>query len=123
MIARNLDSRASLGSDLERRASSRDEYVETSTYVGDCFAVRTIRVVLGRLGDMFRFSAQELDIVAEGDSIEEAWDAFLGAVGQRDDAAWLTFDVGPTRPHEVDDGLDASEDEDWAEPYGGTGVN
>jgi hypothetical protein len=61
-------------------------------------------------------SAPDLDIVTEGSSQEEAWVKFLEEIRKRDDSAWLTFDVGPTRREEIAKGLDAPEDEDWSEP-------
>jgi hypothetical protein len=95
-----------------------EPYMETSRWVDRCFPVRTIRVILGRLGSAFRLSAPELDIVVDGDTIAGAWHSFLEAVRGRDDTAWLAFDVGPTRRDEVEQGLDAPDDEDWAEPVG-----
>ena len=99
-----------------RRAPASDPYPEGSWCITECFSIRTVRVVLGRLGSTVRLSAHDLGVVVDGDTIEQAWDHFLRAVGGRDDAAWLMFDVGPTRPEEVDAGIDASEDEDWSEP-------
>ena len=121
MIYRDLDSRNSLGSDVNRRAPVPYPYVENSGNLGDSLVVKRIRVVLGRLGDLFRLSASELDIQVDAPTLEEAWTAFLNLVEAREDAAWLTFDVGPTRREEVERGLDAPEDEDWAEPADDTG--
>jgi hypothetical protein len=58
-------------------------------------------------------SAPSLELVVEGKDRDEAWEKFLGIVRQRDDCAWLRFDVGPTRPDEIAEGLNAPEDEDW----------
>ena len=118
-----LDSRMGLGTDQHRLAPLPSPYAETTMYVSEYFLARTVRVVLGHLGDFFRFSAPELDVVAEGETISRAWDNFLGAVKARDDAGWLMFDVGPTRPEEIAVGLDAPEDEDWAEPTEPTGAD
>jgi len=110
MIAQSFDSRSSLGTDVFR-PWARDAARETS----HVFA-RVIRVVIGRLGSIVRLSAADLDIVADGATWEEAWGEFVGAVRQRDDVSWLSFDVGPLRPNEVESALDAPEDESWAEP-------
>jgi len=114
---RNLDSRESLGSDIHRGTPQRplETSFEASTYTGDCRVIRFVRVVVGYLGDVVRVSAAELGIVADGHSVESGWDAFLDMVSLRSDASWLAFDVGPTRTHEVDGGLDAEEDEDWSQ--------
>lgn len=117
----SFDSRLGLGTDQDRRAPVGSPYVETSSCVPESVGWTTIRVVLGHLGDAYRFSAASVDIIAEGTTIGQAWDQFLARVRARDDAAWLTFDVGPTRPHEVSAGLDAPEDEDWAEPADASG--
>jgi len=77
---------------------------------------QTIRVILGQLGGLVRMSAPEIGIVAEGSRPEEAWAKFLQEVRKRDDSAWLSFDVGPTRQEEIAEGLNAPEDEDWSEP-------
>ena len=110
-----LDSRMSLGSDQYRRSPQADLYPETSRCAGECFVARTVRVILGHLGECYRFSAPDLDVVADGDTIQGAWGDFLKVVRVRNDASWLRFDVGPTRPDEIAAGLDAPEDEDWAE--------
>lgn len=117
-----LDSRLSLGSDQFRRSPRGNTYAETSSYRSGYFAIRNVRVVFGRLGSLFRLSASELDIVSDGQTLEEAWGAFLGEIRKHDDAAWMTFDVGPTRPEEIHAGLDAPEDEDWAESVDISGV-
>jgi len=77
---------------------------------------QTVRVVLGQLGGLIRMSATEINIVAEGSSPEQAWAKFLQQVRMRNDSAWLSFDVGPTRQEEIAEGLNAPEDEDWSEP-------
>ncbi|UCC30643.1 MAG: hypothetical protein JSU86_20910 [Phycisphaerales bacterium] len=123
MSAAMLDSRLGLGTDQHRLAPLPSPYAETTTYVEGYVALRTVRVVLGRLGGIFRLSAPELEVVAEGETISDAWDSFRSVVSARDDAAWLTFDVGRTRPGEIADGLDAPEDEDWAEPSGTVGAD
>lgn len=76
---------------------------------------QTIRVILGQLGGLVRMSAPEINIVAEGSSPEQAWATFLQQVRKRDDSAWLSFDVGPTRKEEIAEGLNAQEDEDWSQ--------
>jgi hypothetical protein len=70
------------------------------------------------LGNLFKFSAPDIDVHVEGATIEDAWKGFVNVVSIRSDAAWLTFDVGPTRPDEIDAGLDADDDEGWDEPAG-----
>jgi hypothetical protein len=74
-----------------------------------------VRVIIGEFGTIVRMSAPSLDIVSEGSSRNEAWTKFLEEIRRRDDAAWLTFDVGPTRHEEIAEGLNAPEDEDWSE--------
>ena len=123
MVRQTLDSRISLGSDIERRGPNRDPYPETSQWVVEMAPIRTVRVVVGRLGGVIRMSASDIDIFVEQDSIESAWTGFLEAVQSRDDAAWLAFDVGPTRPEEIEEGLNAQEDEDWSQPIGGMGAD
>lgn len=115
MLRTHLDSRASLGSDIVRESRGASRLAEASTWAGDWSTVRSVRVVLGKLGASYRLSAPVLNVVQEAPTIEEAWKAFLAAVRLRDDAANLTFDVGPTRPDEIDQGLDAPEFEDWAQ--------
>jgi hypothetical protein len=75
---------------------------------------RTVRVIVGQLGSLVRMRASELGIFVEGYTREEAWRKFLEQVRIRDDAAWLRFDVGPTRREEIEKGLDIPEDEDWS---------
>ena len=123
MTVSALDSRLGLGTAQVRAAPAKPEYVETSSYLAGYFAVRTVRVVLGRLGDVFRFSAPELDIVVDAGAMAGAWEAFLDRVSVRQDAAWLSFDVGPLRTAELLTALDAPEDEDWADPADRVGVD
>jgi len=78
--------------------------------------VRNVRVIVGRLGGMYRLSAPDIDTFVDGSSFEEAWLEFLVATSARPDAAWLQFDVGPTRREEIEAALDAPEDEDCNEP-------
>ena len=113
MPVANLDSRAGLGSDINRlQRYGLDEIWATGTWI----KMRRVRVVLGNLGSMVRLTAPDLDVIVEGASFEETWSQFLNTVGQRGDSAWLWFDVGRTRPDEITAGLDAPEDEVWAEP-------
>ena len=79
---------------------------------------RTVRVVVGQLGNLVRMTVPELDISTEGNSRKEAWRKFLEQVGKREDSAWLQFDVGPTRREEIEKGLDIPEDEDWSVLFG-----
>jgi hypothetical protein len=81
---------------------------------------KTVRVITGKLGPLVRISAPEFDIIAEGLNQKEAWETFLNKIRNRDDCAWLAFDVGPTRCEEIEEGLNAPEDEDWSEPITGT---
>lgn len=107
-----LDSRACLGTDIER---SRYPDAPDDVYV--IYPARVVvRVILGEFGNVTRLSAPEIGIVAEGADYGAAWTAFLDEARKRDDAAWLTFDVGPTRREEIEKGLDAPEDEEWSEP-------
>lgn len=76
---------------------------------------QTVRVILGRFGQVVRLSAPEIGVVAEGQDPDDAWTKFLVEVSKREDSASLSFDVGPTRTGEIAAGLDAPEDEDWAE--------
>ncbi len=127
-----LDSRSSLGSDVERlsapvsspgRWREDQPYLETSSVWEQWATARTVRVVLGHWGEGFRLSASELSIVVDGSSIEDVWAAFLASVRQRADVTSLTFDVGPLRPDEIAAALDAPEDEDWAEPVQDEGAD
>ncbi len=123
MILPLLDSRSCLGSDIHRRARSREPDQESSSYVGDSFTLHVIRVVVAQLGAIYRISAPELAVFVEADTFRETWCKFLETVRLRDDAAWLLFDVGPTRREEIDAGLESMEDEDWAEPTGDVGAD
>jgi hypothetical protein len=109
-----LDSRNPFGTDIEG-ARYADSPSDTDFYMLYP-RKRTIRVILGQLGDMTRMSAPELDIVVDGSDRGQAWARFLDQIRGREDGAWLAFDVGPTRPDEIAEGLNAPEDEDWSEP-------
>ena len=76
---------------------------------------RTVRVILGQFGQTYKMSAPKINIVAEGQSPDEAWAKFLVEISKREDAASLSFDIGPTRCDEIVQGLNAPEDEDWDE--------
>jgi hypothetical protein len=89
---------------------------EPSGYALPSVGAQTVRVVLGTLGPVARASAPDLDIVVDGSSAEDALRKFLDEIRKRDYGAWLMFDVGPTRPEEIAEGLNAPEDEDWSEP-------
>jgi len=106
-----LDSRSSLGTDID-----------CSRYPGEpnsgCILYperHTVRVILGHFGRILRMSAPEIDLVVEANTRDEAWAKFLAEARSRQDAAWLTFDVGPTRREEIAEGLNAPEDEDWVQ--------
>jgi hypothetical protein len=58
-----------------------------------------------------------LDTVVDGADFAEAWGKFVEQLRCRKDADWLTFDVGPTRHPEIEEGLDAPEDENWGAPF------
>jgi hypothetical protein len=109
-----LDSRASLGTDIEHTYYPEDH---GSAVVYVPYPKRqTVRVILAQLEGLFRMSAPEINIVTEGSRLEEAWAKFLKEVRKRYDSAWLMFDVGPTRQEEIAEGLNAPEDEDLSEP-------
>jgi hypothetical protein len=74
-----------------------------------------VRVIVGELGHTIRMSAPSLNITIDGTTPQEVWEKFLKVVKTRDDSAWLTFDVGPTRTEEIQEGLDAPENEEWPE--------
>jgi hypothetical protein len=127
-----LDSRASGGSDLARldatfhtwgRHALADPYSETSSAWGDWAVAQSVRVVVGKCGGVVRLSAVDIDIVAEGETFEEGWAVFLEEVRRHPDAPCLVFDVGPTRRDEIEGGLDAPEDEDWAKPAPDVGTD
>lgn len=115
------DSRLGLGTDQLRVAPAEETYVESSSYLVNYFALRTVRVVLGRVGNVFRFSAPALDILVDANEVSKGWEGFLALASTRPDAAWLTFDVGPLRKEEVLAALNAPEDEDWSEPIDESG--
>lgn len=107
-----LDSRVAFGTDIEpSNYPDRPSRVERSILYPPR---QTVRVILGELGDIVRMSAPELNIVTEGSNRVEAWSKFLEEIRRRDDSAWLTFDVGPTRAEEIAEGLNAPEDEYWS---------
>lgn len=114
MSASSLDSRMSLGTDLERRYSAPGPYAREMSSSSIYYAPSMIiRVIVGRLGSVVRMSAPVLDIVVDAINREDAWAKFLGVVRERDDFAWFRFDVGPTREEEIAMGLNAPEDEEW----------
>ena len=113
MTLTQLDSRMSLGTDIE--SSIFWDNPDLKTFYVLYPKRQTIRVILAKLGLVVRMSAPDLNVVVEGKSQGEAWTMFLDEIGKRDDAAWLTFDVGPTRREEIAEGLDAPENEDWSE--------
>ena len=76
---------------------------------------KAIRVILGRLGEIYKMSAPKIGIVTEGLNIAEAWKTFFAEISKLKDSAYLTFDVGPTRSDEIAEGLNIPEDEDWSE--------
>jgi hypothetical protein len=98
-----------------------EEYYDLSTScVPSVYIVslkrQTVRVILGELGQLVRMSAPAIDIVVEGASIDETWAKFLEEIGKQDYRNWMSFDVGPTRREEIEEGLNVPEDEDWSEP-------
>jgi len=74
-----------------------------------------VRVIIGRFGQAYKISAPKIDIVTEGRNPDEAWANFLVEISKREDSASLSFDIGPTRLEEIEEGLNAPEDEDWSE--------
>jgi hypothetical protein len=110
-----LDSRTDLGTDLislfglSRWSDALKEFVVI--YPPN----KHIRVIIGKLGSTIRISAPSLNITIDGTTQQEVWEKFLNVIKRRDDSAWLTFDVGPTRAEEIQEGLDAPEDEEWPE--------
>jgi hypothetical protein len=113
MTLTDFDSRTLSGTDIEY-----PRYSDGPT-VGEGYTIypsrQQVRVIIGEFGSIVRMSAPSLDIVCEGSSRNEVWTKFLGEIRRRDDAAWLTFDVGPTRREEIAEGLNAPENEDWSE--------
>ena len=117
MTLAELDSRTFLGTDIKySHYPDRPSSIEVSIIYPPR---QKVRVILGELGDIVRMSAPELNIVTEGSNRVETWAKFLEKIRKRDDSAWLTFDVGPTRPEEITEGLNAPEDEDWSEVVDG----
>lgn len=92
------------------------EVPNSDTYSALSAERQTVRVILGRFGEVVRLSAPEIDVVTEGQSPDEAWAKFLVEISKREDSASLSFDVGPTRRDEIMAGLNIPEDEDWSEP-------
>jgi hypothetical protein len=116
MSLTHLDSRIGYGTDIERLIYSPvPGSLEAPAAISLYPLKQDIRVIVGQLGHTVRMSAPELDIVAEGSDRGEAWSRFLEQIRTREDSAWLSFDVGPTRAEEIAEGLNAPEDEDWAE--------
>jgi hypothetical protein len=76
---------------------------------------QAIRVILGRFGGFVKMSAPKINIVVDGLTVDEAWTKFLKEIQTIDEEDWLEFDIGPTRPEEIAEGLNAPEDEDWSE--------
>ena len=114
MYLAELDSRRCLGTDIERACFADGPRMEDLYVV---YPPRTsVRVILGDFGNVMRMSAPQLNIAVEGATRGEVWTKFLEQAAKREDRAWLTFDVGPTRPDEIARGLDAPEDEAWYEP-------
>jgi hypothetical protein len=113
MTLAELDSRNLLGTDIEHSCYG-DSPVGENGYI--VYPKRqTIRVIISELAGIVRMSAPELDIIVEGADQGEVWRKFLEEIQKREDGAWLSFDVGPTRHEEIEQGLDAPEDEDWSE--------
>jgi hypothetical protein len=116
MILTALDSRTFLGTDIEY-----SHYPDSPSSVEASILYpprQTVRVILAELDQFVRMSAPELDIVTEGTNRQEAWSKFLEEITRRfepGESAWLRFDVGPTRPEEIAEGLNAPEDENWSE--------
>jgi hypothetical protein len=117
MALTQLDSRMSLGTDIE--SSGFWDNPDLKAFYVLYPKRQTIRVILAELGPVVRMSAPDLNLVVEGESQGEAWTMFLDEIGKRNDGAWLSFDVGPTRREEIAEGMDAPEDEDWSEPIEG----
>jgi hypothetical protein len=111
-----LDSRTGLGTDrVARRTFSDWQEPGASSYVVSG-VLRSVRVITGHVGDVVRFSAPELGVIADGRDASEAWRGFIETVNDRFEAerrAWFAYDVGPTRPEEVAAALGAPEDEYW----------
>jgi hypothetical protein len=110
-----LDSRADLGTDLVRLFGLSCWSDALKEFVAIYPPNKHIRVITGKLGSTIRMSAPSLNIVVDGANQQEVWEKFVNTVRQRSDSDWLTFDVGPTRAEEIQEGLDAPEDEEWPE--------
>lgn len=116
MSLANLDSRIGYGTDIERLIYPPiPGSIESPRAISLYPLKQNIRVIVGQLGHTVRMSAPDLSIVVEGANRIEAWTKFLEEIKNRDDGAWLSFDVGPTRREEIQEGLNAPEDEDWSE--------
>jgi len=117
MTLTELDSRTLSGTDIEY-----PRYLDGAAGMEGCTLYppkQRVRVILGKFGNVVRMSAPELDIITEGSNRDEAWAKFLEVLKIRfkpEDNAWFSFDVGPTRREEIEEGLNAPEDEDWTEP-------
>jgi len=107
-----LDSRFDLGTDIVRLANWGDVLKE---YLAIYPPNKHVRVIIGKLGSTIRMSAPSLNLVVDGTTQQEVWGKFINTVKSRQDSAWLTFDVGPTRAEEIQEGLDVPEDEEWLE--------
>jgi len=115
----HLDSRIGYGTDIERLIYPPiPGSIEAPKAINLYPLKQEVRVIVGQLGYTVRMSAPDLDIVVEGTNRGEAWAKFLEEIKRRDDSAWLRFDVGPTRREEIEEGLNAPENEDWSESVG-----
>jgi len=116
MSLTHLDSRIGYGTDIERLIYPPiPGSIENPSAINLYPLKQNIRVTVGQLGHSVRMSAPDLNIIVEGSNRSEAWINFLEEIKKRDDGAWLSFDVGPTRREEIEEGLNAPEDEDWSE--------
>lgn len=114
-----FDSRGVQGTDIDVRATRESSLPEETDLGSGWLEMRTIRVVVGRLGPMIRLSAAELDVVVDGESLDEAWAAFLGEARALPKTVGAMFDLGTLTEKEIAAALDAPEDESWAD--GGEG--
>lgn len=113
-----FDSRGVRGTDIERRATPESSLSKESeeTDLGSAwFKTRTIRVVVGRLGPKVRLSAAELDVVVDGETLDEAWATFLGEARGLPQTVGAMFDLGTLTEEEIAAAIDAPEDESWAD--------
>ncbi len=110
-----LDSRTNLGTDLISLLGLSCWSDTLKEFVAIYPSNKHIRVIIGNLGSTIRMSAPSLNITVDGTTQQEVWEKFLNVIKNRDDSAWLTFDVGPTRAEEIQEGLDAPEDEEWSD--------